>query len=38
VRKSLTETDNVITFTPTTAGTVRIACSMNMYTGSFMVV
>ena len=38
VRKYLTPGDNVIMFTPTTAGTVRIACSMNMYIGSFTVV
>jgi plastocyanin domain-containing protein len=37
VRKSLTETNNVITFTPTQAGTFKIACSMNMYRGTFTV-
>jgi plastocyanin domain-containing protein len=37
VRKSLTEGDNIITFTPTQSGTFRIACSMNMYTGTFTV-
>jgi len=37
VRKSLTESDNVITFTPTQTGTINIACSMNMYRGTFNV-
>jgi len=37
VRKYLTDTDNVITFTPTTTGTINIACSMNMYRGTFTV-
>jgi plastocyanin domain-containing protein len=37
VRKSLTESDNVITFTPTQTGTINIACSMNMYKGTFTV-
>jgi len=38
VRKTLTDRDNVITFTPTTTGTINIACSMNMYRGTFTVV
>jgi len=37
VRKYVQPGDNVITFTPTQSGTIRIACSMNMYTGSFNV-
>ena len=37
VRKTLTDTDNVITFTPTQTGTINIACSMNMYRGTFSV-
>jgi plastocyanin domain-containing protein len=37
VRKTLTGTDNVIIFTPTQTGTINIACSMNMYRGTFTV-
>ncbi len=37
VRKTLTSSDNVIEFTPTKAGTFNIACSMNMYVGTFTV-
>ena len=38
VRKYVTPGDNVIQFTPTKTGTITIACSMNMYFGSFQVV
>jgi hypothetical protein len=38
VRKYVKQGDNVITFTPTKTGTIKIACSMNMYFGSFQVV
>lgn len=38
VRKYVQPGDNIITFTPTQTGAIRIACSMNMYTGSFTVV
>jgi len=37
VRKTLSERDNSIEFTPNKAGTFNIACSMNMYKGSFTV-
>ncbi len=37
VRKSLSESDNIIEFTPNKAGTFNIACSMNMYKGTFTV-
>ena len=37
VRKYVREGDNIITFTPTKTGTINIACSMNMYRGSFTV-
>jgi plastocyanin domain-containing protein len=37
VRKTLTDSDNLITFTPTQTGTINIACSMNMYRGTFTV-
>ncbi len=37
VRKSLSAQDNKIEFLPLQTGTYRIACSMNMYTGSFNV-
>lgn len=37
VRKTLTTGDNVIEFTPDKAGTFNIACSMNMYKGTFTV-
>ena len=37
IRKTLTSSDNTITFTPTQAGTFNIACSMNMYRGTFTV-
>jgi hypothetical protein len=38
VRKYVKEKDNIITFTPTKTGTINIACSMNMYRGTFTVV
>jgi hypothetical protein len=38
VRKYVKSGDNIITFTPTQTGTINIACSMNMYRGSFTVV
>ena len=37
VRKSFTSTDNSVEFTPDKAGTFNIACSMNMYKGTFTV-
>lgn len=37
IRKTLTSKDNIIEFTPTKAGTFNIACSMNMYVGTFTV-
>ena len=37
VRKTLSEGNNVIEFTPDKAGTFNIACSMNMYRGTFTV-
>ena len=37
VRKYVKEGDNIITFTPTKTGTINIACSMNMYRGTFTV-
>lgn len=37
VRKIVTSNDNIIEFTPTKAGTFNIACSMNMYQGTFTV-
>ncbi len=37
IRKTLTSSDNTITFTPDKAGTFNIACSMNMYRGTFTV-
>ncbi len=37
IRKTLTERDNVIDFVPNKAGTFNIACSMNMYRGSFTI-
>ena len=37
IRKTVTESDNIITFTPDKAGTFNIACSMNMYRGTFTV-
>ena len=37
IRKTLTASDNTITFTPDKAGTFNIACSMNMYLGTFTV-
>jgi len=37
VSKYVQPGDNIITFTPTQTGNIRIACSMNMYTGSFNV-
>ncbi|GIU69430.1 MAG: hypothetical protein KatS3mg002_0666 [Candidatus Woesearchaeota archaeon] len=38
VRKYVRPGDNIITFTPTKTGTITIACSMNMFFGSFQVV
>lgn len=38
IRKTLSESDNTITFTPIKAGTFNIACSMNMGKGTFTVV
>ncbi|MEK6850301.1 MAG: cupredoxin domain-containing protein [Nanoarchaeota archaeon] len=37
IKKSLTENSNIIEFTPNKAGTFNIACSMNMYKGTFTV-
>jgi plastocyanin domain-containing protein len=37
VRKSFTSGDNTVEFTPNKAGTFNIACSMNMYKGTFTV-
>jgi len=37
VKKILTASDNIIEFTPNKAGTFNIACSMNMYKGTFTV-
>lgn len=37
IRKSLLSSDNKIEFTPDKAGTFNIACSMNMYKGTFTV-
>jgi plastocyanin domain-containing protein len=37
IRKTLTTQDNTIEFTPDKAGTFNIACSMNMYRGTFTV-
>jgi plastocyanin domain-containing protein len=37
VRKSFTSSDNTVEFTPDKAGTFNIACSMNMYGGTFVV-
>jgi plastocyanin domain-containing protein len=37
VRKSFTSSDNTAEFTPDKAGTFNIACSMNMYKGTFTV-
>jgi hypothetical protein len=37
VRKYVKEGDNIITFMPTKTGTINIACSMNMYKGTFTV-
>lgn len=37
VRKNLNANDNIIEFTPNKAGTFNIACSMNMYRGTFTV-
>jgi len=37
VRKTVSQNDNFIEFTPTQSGTIYIACSMNMYRGSFTV-
>ena len=37
IRKVLSSDDNVIEFTPDKAGTFNIACSMNMYKGTFTI-
>ncbi len=37
VKKSLNDRDNIIEFIPDRAGTFNIACSMNMYKGTFTV-
>ncbi len=37
VRKNFNSGDNVVEFTPDKAGTFNIACSMNMYQGTFTV-
>ena len=37
ISKLISESDNVIEFTPDKAGTFNIACSMNMYRGTFTV-
>jgi hypothetical protein len=37
VRKYVKDGDTIISFTPTKIGTINIACSMNMYRGSFTV-
>ncbi|MBS3091451.1 cupredoxin domain-containing protein [Candidatus Pacearchaeota archaeon] len=37
VRKVLSDKDNIIEFVPDKAGTFNIACSMNMYRGTFTV-
>lgn len=37
VRKTFTSQDNTVEFTPDKAGTFNIACSMNMYKGTFFV-
>jgi len=37
VRKTFTNTDNTIEFTPDKAGNFSIVCSMNMYRGTFTV-
>jgi len=37
VSKSLSSSDNIIEFVPDKAGTFNIACSMNMYLGTFEV-
>ena len=38
IRKVVSAADNSIEFTPTKTGTFNIACSMNMYRGTFTVV
>jgi len=38
VRKSVSTANNIIEFTPDKTGTIEIACSMNMYHGTFTVV
>lgn len=38
IRKSVSKLDNIITFTPDKIGTINIACSMNMYRGTFTVI
>jgi plastocyanin domain-containing protein len=38
VRKYVNGNDNIISFTPTKTGKILIACSMNMYFGSFNVI
>lgn len=38
VRKSVSKGNNIIEFTPDKTGTIGIACSMNMYRGTFTVI
>ena len=37
IRKSLSSSDNLIEFTPDKSGTFRMACTMNMYTGTITI-
>lgn len=37
IRKTVTNSDNILEFTPDKAGKFNIACSMNMYRGTFTV-
>jgi len=38
IRKYISKTDNIIEFTPNKVGTINIACFMNMYHGTFIVI
>ncbi|MBS3165493.1 cupredoxin domain-containing protein [Candidatus Woesearchaeota archaeon] len=38
IRKSVSKSDNIIEFTPNKIGTISIACFMNMYHGTFIVI
>ncbi len=38
IRKSVSKADNIIEFTPDKTGTINIACTMNMYHGTFTVI